>query len=1100
MALVIPLIESSETVRVGGIDVYSNPDQFGAQIGRELKGLGGNIAGMAASLRAKDEQQKNRDRAERLAVGSAGAEIELAKINTDVQLGAPADGKGVMDAALLKQQQYIDETVNKIDDPIERQALRIELTNRLPTYAKTNIEFEAGRNIKNQQDVTNFTLNGIENRVRTDAGSYDVSVKDALAIIETQQIPVAAKEEMQRNMTQRLANARFQGLMEDAKSADDFDTIAKELTEKDSPWQERFTPQEYNSVVNEVGKAKAAFVTLADQQARSAIEAAEARNADQVRIDPSELSQLQSMAETSGNPITIKRAMRLQRDQQILEKSSKLPANELGARAAEIKNGGYPGLPDELNTAIQQTTTVFPGVSASYLGGTVINEYGKYLPKGGTRKGNSKFAPVAVGKNVDTRLMQPKALNATILAGEIYGEPIQLTSAYRSNEYQKKLRFAVGKDPNRSSIAKKSRHTAGDAIDASTVGMSGTQKAKLVDALLQAGFTGIGEYDTFIHADMREKTPGTFNAETGYLGWTKGSPEVVQAMLARGYGPGISGSKLSRGNAALAATEKVDYGRSADGNVSSATGIGQHVDKTWLAIMKDPKIAQRIGLPPNLTDAQLLELRKDPKWSMMGIGAYAEQNQKVLTNTLGRPANDAELRMAHFLGPGGAQRLIAAYKNSPDAIAADVMTAAAKNNPQKFYADGGKGRALTFKEVYDGIALSMETAPNQVQYEDAQTYERMAKKSREMEKNDPMTHYANNVAPVNDLSAEGGYAARSATAGAAAGLYSIPIEEMKPFTADEAMDLTKRMSEGTSEQKLEIMREIESMDQAKPGLGVAAYAQLGQKDTAVAHAAALANERKDLATAEMIVRGQSRLKDDKQLETSLFGNATDVSDAFNTATDGALLGIAPNARNAIFEAAKALYAEKQAQAGRYDFDPELFKAAVVQTVGGNATVPGMAEVNGKMTVLPPGVTGEVFDNAINKLTDGDLIQFNPDGSPPINIEGDPISAADIAREGEFVFIGDTSYTIRMNDGQVLTTGERLSNGTLRAYVFDAKPDELTDLALRPETAAPIPSAVLPEDDFMSTGPKTAPPDSGTFGMPPLTPAQKALENAPGWND
>lgn len=1104
MANVIPLIDSQQTTRVGGIDVYSNPDQMGAGIGRAIEGLGRSIGSMAASFRAKDEKQKNLDRAERLATSSAAGEIELGKISTDVQLGAPADGKGTMDQTLLKQQQYIDETVNKVDDPIERQALKIELTNRLPRYALNNLEFETARNLKNQEDVTNFTLNGLENRVRSDASSHDISLADGNKIIDAQQIPAGAKDEMKRVWTQRMANSRFQGLLEDAKTADEFDIIKKELEAKDSKWRSAFTPQEFDRTLNEIGQAKKAFVTLADEQARAAITSAEARSADLVRIDPAELSQLQSMAETSQNPITLKRIMRVQRDQQILEKSSKLPSSELGARAAEIKNGGYPGMPDEINTAIQQTTAVFPGVSASYLGGTVINEYGKYLPKGGTRKGNSKFAPIAVGQNVDTRLMQPKALNATMLAGEIYGEPLQLISGHRSQEQQDNIRLTRG-DPNRVTVARHSHHTTGDAIDANTVGMNEIQKAKLVDALLQAGFTGIGEYDTHIHADMREKTPGTFNGETGYLGWTKGSPEVVQAMLARGYGPGISGSKLSRGNAAQAATEKVDYGRSADGNPSSATGIGQHVDKTWLQIMKDPKIAQRIGLPKGLTDAQLLELRKDPHWSMMGIGAYAEQNQKILTNTLGRPANDAELRMAHFLGPTGAQRLISAYKNSPDAIAADAMPEAAKNNPPRFYADGGKGKPLTFKQVYDGIALSMETAPSQVQYEDAQTYDRMATASRKAEKDDPMTHYANSVAPVNDLNVEGGYAARGATAGAAAGLYSIPIEEMKPFTADEAADLTKRIAEGNSEQKLEIMRQIESMDQAKPGLGKAAYAQIGQKDTAVAHAAALANERNDPTTAEMIIRGQQRLKDDKQLETSLFGKAADVNDTFNEATGGALFSLPPASRNAIFDAAKALYAEKQAQAGKFEFDPETFKSAVVQAVGGNASTAGMAEVNGRMTVLPPGVSGETFDTAINKLTDSDLIKFSRDGNPPITIEGDTISAADVAREGEFVFIGDSMYTIRMNDGQTLTTGEHLSNGNLRAFVFDAKPDELTKLASRPEPAV---SAADPKDGpapvNVITGAELKPEDMIVFGSvvkrgkPPLTPAQKAIENTPEW--
>lgn len=1097
MAGQIPLIESERSIQnVGGIDVYANPDQFGAGIGREIEGLGRSIIGISGQLKSKEEEEKNRKRAASLATNVTNASIAYAKTAQELQVNAPEDGKGTTDNTLAAQRGVMEEYAEKISDPVERMAFRKEMEGRLVPYATSNVEFEANRTASMQQKATDYALNGLQNLVRTDAMQYDQAVTDSGRMIDTQVTDKAQAAQMKRNMSQKLAYSRFQGLMEDAKTPQDFDAISKDLVAKDSKWQALFDPQQLESTLNEIATAKKTFVTQADVTARAAIDSAEARNKDLVQIDPAEITQLTEMADLSGNPITMKRARRLERDQQMLVHGSKLPAAELKARSNEKIQGGYPGMPDEINKGIAEAVTLFPGVSSSFLGGLTQEEYGVYLPKQRTRKGDDKFAPKPVHGGVDVRNMQPAAYNATLLAGEIYGEPLQLVSGHRSQTKQNSLRNAPGKDPSRRSIAGYSRHTEGDAVDVLTTGMTGAQKAKLVNAMLQAGFTGFGEYGDHIHADMRETTPNSFNAETGWLGWSKGSPEVVAELVARGYGPGISGKGIVRGSAAAAANPPVDFGKGTIGDTTSATGVNQWTAGSFLEKVKDPNIAQRINAPKGWSDAQLLELRKDPKFSLKVTAAYAEQNQKTMTRALGRPVNDAELYMAHFLGPTGAMTLISAYNNSPEKIAAEIMPRAAKNNPPRFYENIGKpgggfvqGPPKSVKDTYDDISVKFGTAPGQVQYEDAKQYERMAEAAKKGQDTDPMTHYNNNVAPVNDLNAEGGYAARGATALAAANLYQLPTSEMKPFTVDEAAELTKKLSEGTAEEKLAVMQNVETMDQSAPGMGAAAFAQLGQKDTALSHAASLSNERGDAATAEMIIRGQQRLKDDKQFEGALFADKVATSDAFNAATDGSLLSLTPQARGAIFDAAKALYAEQAARAGSYTFDPDAFKTAVTQVVGGANSTPGLAEVNGKMTMLPPGVTGEIFDSAINNMTDSDLIEFSADGAPPVNIEGDPITAAEIAQEGEFVYIGGTSYLIRMNDHNMLTTGQRLGNGTLQAFVFEAEPNILKTLAYRTAQAGIGLNAIAPPGKIRD--------DGSSWNLPP-----GAGETAPvpGWGN
>jgi len=72
--------------------------------------------------------------------------------------------------------------------------------------------------------------------------------------------------------------------------------------------------------------------------------------------------------------------------------------------------------------------------------------------------------------------------------------PFRITSSYRTTEHNKK----VGGKPN-------SAHTKGKAVDISV--SSGTEKFKIVNAAMGAGFTRIGIAKTFIHIDSDETKP-----------------------------------------------------------------------------------------------------------------------------------------------------------------------------------------------------------------------------------------------------------------------------------------------------------------------------------------------------------------------------------------------------------------------------------------------------------------------------------------------------------------------------------------------------------------------------------------------------------------
>ena len=111
----------------------------------------------------------------------------------------------------------------------------------------------------------------------------------------------------------------------------------------------------------------------------------------------------------------------------------------------------------------------------------------------------------------------------------------------------------------------------------------------------------------------------------------------------------------------------------AKAKTSSATGLFQFIDQTWLGTMKQSgaslgygKYADAITRTPQgkfvVNDPamrrEIMALRKDPTANAVMAGAFANSNAKVLTDRLGRKPTDGELYMAHFLGASGAARFI----------------------------------------------------------------------------------------------------------------------------------------------------------------------------------------------------------------------------------------------------------------------------------------------------------------------------------------------------------------------------------------------------------------------------------------------------------
>jgi len=151
----------------------------------------------------------------------------------------------------------------------------------------------------------------------------------------------------------------------------------------------------------------------------------------------------------------------------------------------------------------------------------------------------------------------------------------------------------------------------------------------------------------------------------------------------------------------------------AQSSTSSATGLFQFIEQTWLGLVKEHggqhglgNLAAAITKQPDGryradTDVKqnILALRKDPEICALMAGEHAKATQGMMRANLGREVCGGELYAAHFLGPDAALKLIKLAASDPNASAVTQFAQAASANRSVFlHADG---TPKTVREVYD---------------------------------------------------------------------------------------------------------------------------------------------------------------------------------------------------------------------------------------------------------------------------------------------------------------------------------------------------------------------------------------------------------------
>lgn len=210
-------------------------------------------------------------------------------------------------------------------------------------------------------------------------------------------------------------------------------------------------------------------------------------------------------------------------------------------------------------------------------------------------------------------------------------------------------------------------------------------------------------------------TPALFSTQPIRAGGSTIQPEVLASIQQASANTGVDFSYLM-----AQASRESSFDPGAKASTSSATGLYQFVEQTWLGTFKEhageygyadlaASITKRSDGRYTVADPaarkQILDLRKDPTLNANLAAELASDNKAKMEAALGHPVTATDLHLAHFLGLSGALRFIRKLDSDPSTTGAAMFPRAAAANGSVFYDESGNAR--TVAEIYNRMNTSI---------------------------------------------------------------------------------------------------------------------------------------------------------------------------------------------------------------------------------------------------------------------------------------------------------------------------------------------------------------------------------------------------------
>jgi hypothetical protein len=177
------------------------------------------------------------------------------------------------------------------------------------------------------------------------------------------------------------------------------------------------------------------------------------------------------------------------------------------------------------------------------------------------------------------------------------------------------------------------------------------------------------------------------------------------------------------------ADKESNFSSTAKAKTSSASGLFQFVEKTWLKAVKtfgwrhghsETAAAIASDDAPRVNGqkrAQILNLRNDPYLSAVLAAEMLKKDGARIAEKIGRQLTPGETYLIHFLGPDDAERFMRTVEEAPHTSAAALLPRPARANKPIFYEQQGRRlKVRSVQEVHEAFETMMDKRTSR--YED----------------------------------------------------------------------------------------------------------------------------------------------------------------------------------------------------------------------------------------------------------------------------------------------------------------------------------------------------------------------------------------------
>jgi hypothetical protein len=202
------------------------------------------------------------------------------------------------------------------------------------------------------------------------------------------------------------------------------------------------------------------------------------------------------------------------------------------------------------------------------------------------------------------------------------------------------------------------------------------------------------------------------------------SVETIKGVVEAAIQRASSATGVDFGFLLGTAKRESGYNPGARAQSSSAAGLFQFTEQTWLATLKkhgskygyaryaeliQPGEDGKLRVSGAEARRAVMDLRLDAHAASLMAGELTSEHASYLRGRVGRDPTPGELYAAHFLGPQGSAKLIEAARSNPHSSAASMFPDAAAANHAIFYREG---RAASVGEVYANLTRPNGSGPS----------------------------------------------------------------------------------------------------------------------------------------------------------------------------------------------------------------------------------------------------------------------------------------------------------------------------------------------------------------------------------------------------